>query len=158
MKKTLIYTVTLAVLVILSCQRSGDKKTENYSNDSANFSSHLGTWEMIYFRSIRGADTTELTSIDSPLAITLLTPSHFSYQWRNSANSGAGSYTYDGTIIRQRFEYVQDSSFVGAVLSFNMEVRNDSIIFSGPVEAVSSEGKNLLDQIPQMLEIRTRSN
>ena len=156
MKKTLIYyTVILVVLVFLSCQRSGDNKN-NYSNDSTNFSSHLGAWEMIYFQSIIGTDTTELKSKDTPLAITLLTPSHFSYQWRHSANSGAGSYTYDGKVIRQRFEYLQDSSFVGAVLSFNMEVRNDSIIFSGPIEAFSHEGKNLLDQIPQMLEIRTR--
>ena len=156
MKKTFIYIVTFAVLIILSCQRSNYKKKEMYFNDSTNFSSHLGTWEMIYFQSIRGTDTTELKSKDTPLAIGLLTPTHFSYQWRNSSNSGAGSYTYDGKVIRQTFEYIQDSSFVGTVLSFNMEVRNDSIIFSGPIEAVSSEGKNLLDQIPQMLEIRTR--
>ena len=156
MKKPFIYTVILVVLIILSCQNLSEKEKENYLNESANSFSHLGTWEMIYFQSIRGTDTTELISKDTPLAIGLLTPTHFSYQWRNSANSGAGSYTYDGKVIRQTFEYVKDSRFVGAVLSFNMEVRNDSIIFSGPIEAVSSKGKNLLDQIPQMLEIRTR--
>ena len=156
MKKTFVFTIALTLLIILSCQRISDK--EQYSNDSIKSSSHLGTWEMTYFQSIRGTDTIELISKDKPLAISLLTPTHFSYQWRNSTNSGAGSYTYDGKVIRQTFEYVEDSSFVGTVLSFNMEVRNDSIIFSGPIEAVSSEGKNLLDQIPQMLEIRTRSN
>ena len=98
-----------------------------------------------------------LKSKDFPLAITLLTPTHFSYQWRNSANSGAGTYTYDGKIIRQEFKYVQDSSFVGAVLSFKMDIRNDSLIFSGPVEAVSASGDNLMNQIPQMLEIRKRA-
>ncbi len=113
---------------------------------------------MIYFQSIRGTDTTELISNGAPLAITLMTPSYFSYQWRNSSNSGAGTYTYDGSIIHEEFKYVQDSSFVGAILSFNMEVRNDSLIFSGPIKAVSSTGKDLMNQIPQMLEIRRRAD
>ena len=120
--------------------------------------SHIGAWEMIYFQSIWETDTTELISDNDPLAVTLLTPTHFSYQWRNSSNSAAGTYSYDGKVIRQNFEYVSDSSFVGSILSFNMEIKNDSLIFSGPIEAVSASGENLLNQIPQMLEIRIRSD
>jgi hypothetical protein len=55
------------------------------------------------------------------------------------------------------FKYVQDANFFGAILSFNMDVRNDSIIFRGPVNAVSVDGKDLLNLIPQMLEIRRKS-
>ncbi len=158
MKKTINYIVILVAIIILSCQDYSNRgEGKNPNNDSIS-SSHLGTWEMIYFQSIRGTDTTELISNGTPLAITLMTPSHFSYQWRNSSNSGAGTYTYDGSIIHEEFKYVQDSSFVGAILSFNMDVRNDSLIFSGPIKAVSSTGKDLLNQIPQMLEIRKRSD
>ncbi len=158
MKKLRNYIIFFAVIIILSCQEKNDRGNGNNPNNQTNLSSHLGTWEMIYFQSIRGTDTTELISNGTPLAITLMTPSHFSYQWRNSSNSGAGTYSYDGKIIREKFEYVQDSNFVGAILSFNMDVRNDSLIFSGPIKAVSSTGKDLLNQIPQMLEIRKRSD
>ena len=157
MKKTINYTIILAVTIILGCQGYSDGGKENSSKNENISSSHLGVWEMVYFQSINGNDTTEIIAKDEPLAITLMTPSHFSYQWRNSSNSGAGIYTYDGKIIREEFQYVKDSNFVGAILSFNMEVRNDSIIFSGPIEAVSSSGKDLLNQIPQMLEIRKKS-
>jgi hypothetical protein len=158
MRKTINYSIILAVVFILSCQGRSDRvKGKNPNNDSIS-SSHLGAWEMIYFQSIRGTDTTKLISSGAPLAITLMTPSHFSYQWRNSSISGAGTYTYDGSIIHEEFKYFQDSSFVGAILSFNMDVRNDSLIFSGPIKAVSSTGKDLLNQIPQMLEIRKRSD
>jgi hypothetical protein len=157
MIKTINYTIILAVVIILSCQGERDKVNEKSSFNESTSSSHLGAWEMIYFQSIRGTDTIKLSSNGTPLAITLMTPSHFSYQWRNSSNSGAGTYTYDGKIIHQEFKYVQDSNFVGAILSFNMDVRNDSLIFSGPIKAVSSTGKNLLNQIPQMVEIRRRA-
>ena len=156
MKKTINYMIILATIFILSCQGYSDK--ENNINKESIFPSHIGAWEMIYFRSIHRTDTTILVKNDTPLAITLLTPSHFSYQWRNSSNSGAGTYTYDGKIIHQEFKYVKDSSFVGAILSFNMDVRNDSLIFSGPVKAVSSTGKDLMNKIPQMLEIRRRAD
>ena len=157
MIKTINYTIIFAVVTILSCQGERDKVNEKSSFRESTYSSHLGAWEMIYFQSIRGTDTTKLSSNGTPLAITLMTPSHFSYQWRNSSNSGAGTYTYDGKMIHQEFKYVQDSSFVGAILSFNMDVRNDSLIFSGPIKAVSSTGKDLLNQIPQMVEIRRRA-
>ena len=158
MKKTINYTIILAVTIILGCQGYSDRgKKKKPNNESISFS-HLGAWEMVYFQSIKGNDTTEIIAKDEPLAITLMTPSHFSYQWRNSSNSGAGTYTYDGKIIREEFKYYKDSNFVGAVLSFNMDVRNDSIIFSGPITAVSSNGTDLLNQIPQMLEIRTKSD
>ena len=136
----------------MSCQINVDKK----SDESTSNSSHIGAWEMINFRAVNGKDTTEIENNQNPLAKTLLTPTHFSYQWRNSANSGSGTYTYDGTLIHQRFEFLRDSSFVGATLSFNMEVRNDTLFFSGPVKAQSASGKNLMNQLPQMLEIRRR--
>lgn len=158
MIKTLNYTIVLAVVFILGCQGKTDRVNEKNPNNERISSAHIGAWEMIYFQSIRGTDTIKLSSNGTPLAITLLTPSHFSYHWRNSSNSGAGTYIYDGRIIQQEFKYVQDSSFVGAILSFNMDVRNDSLIFSGPIKAVSSTGKDLLSQIPQMLEIRRRAD
>ena len=158
MKKTINYTIILAVSIILGCQGCSDSEKEKKPINESISSSHLGAWEMVYFQSIKGNDTTEFIAKDEPLAITLMTPSHFSYQWRNSPNSGAGTYTYDGKIIREEFKYYKDSNFVGAILSFKMDVRNDSIIFSGPIEAVSSSGKDLLNQIPQMLEIRRKSN
>lgn len=158
MKKMINYIVILVAITTLSCQDYSNRGEGKNPNDGGISTSHLGTWEMIYFQSIRGTDTTILISNGTPLAITLMTPSHFSYQWRNSSNSGAGTYTYDGSIIHEEFKYVQDSSFVGAILSFNMEVRNDSLIFSGPIKAVSSTGKDLMNQIPQMLEIRRRTN
>ena len=155
MKTTFNYTILLAVTLILSC--NGHRDREKTHNNESLSSPHLGAWEMVYFRSINENDTTELFAKDEPLAITLMTPSHFSYQWRNSSNSAAGTYIYDGNIIHQEFKYVQDSNFAGAILSFNMDVRNDSIIFSGPVKAVSPMGKDLINQIPQMLEIRIKA-
>jgi hypothetical protein len=157
MDRTIYYTIALATFISLSCQDYSDRGEGKNQNNESISSAHLGAWEMIYYQSVRGTDTTELFSNGTPLAITLMTPSHFSYQWRNSSNSGAGTYTYDGNIIHQKFKYVQDSNFVGAILSFNMVVRNDSLFFSGPIEAVSSTGKNLMKQMPQMLEIRRRS-
>jgi hypothetical protein len=157
MNNTIYYIIILATIIILSCQDNSDSgKGKNQNNESIS-STHLGAWEMIYFQSVSGTDTTELISNGTPLAITLMTPSHFSYQWRNSSNGGAGTYTYDGDIIHQKFTYVQDSNFVGAILSFNMVVRNDSLIFSGPIEAVSSTGKDLMNHMPQMLEVRRKS-
>ena len=150
MMKSIKYTFVIGVLMVMGCQGNGDKVSDN--------TSHLGSWEMVYFQSINGIDTTEIVSDGDPLAITLLTPTHFSYQWRNSANSGAGTYTYDGKIIHQEFTYVQDSIFAGSVLSFNMEIQNDSLVFSGPVKAVSPSGEDILKYIPQMREIRRRSN
>jgi len=158
MKKTINYTIILAVTIILGCQGYSERGKEKKSINESISSTHLGAWEMVYFQSIKGNDTTEIIAKDEPLAIGLLTPTHFSYQWRNSPISGAGTYTYDGKIIREEFKYYKDSNFVGAILSFNMDVRNDSIIFSGPITAVSSDGKDLLNQIPQMLEIRKRSD
>ncbi len=157
MKKTINYTIILAVTIILGCQGFSDREKDKITNNESISSSHLGAWEMVFFQSIKGNDTTEIIAKDEPLAITLMTPSHFSYKWRNSSNSGAGTYTYDGKIIREEFKYYKDSGFVGAVLTFNMDVRNDSIIFSGPITAVSSSGKDLLNQIPQMLEIRRKA-
>ena len=157
MKKTFNYTIILAVTIIVGCQGYCDRGKEKIPHNESISASHLGAWEMVYFQSIKGIDTTEIIAKDEPLAITLMTPSHFSYQWKNSSNSGAGTYTYDGKIIREEFKYYKDSNFVGAVLSFNMAVRNDSIIFSGPISAVSSNGKDLLNQIPQMLEIRRKA-
>ena len=148
--KSAPYILVLVLALLTSCQEKAT--TANGLGDA-----HLGTWEMIYFQSISGTDTTEIKAVDSPVAVTLLTPTHFSYQWRNSANSGAGTYTYDGTVIHQKFDYVQDSSFAGAVLSFNMTVKNDTLTFSGPIKAVSPTGEDILSYIPQMLEIRTRS-
>ena len=158
MKRTINYTITLAFTIILGCQGYSDKIEDKKLNNGSISSSHLGAWEMVYFESINGNDTTKIIAKDEPLAITLMTPSHFSYKWRNSSNSGAGTYTYDGKIIREEFKYYKDSSFVGAVLTFNMDVRNDTIIFSGPITAVSSSGKDLLKQIPQMLEIRRKAD
>ena len=157
MKKAINYTIILAVTIILGCQGYSDREKDKTPNNESISSSHLGAWEMVYFQSIKGNDTTEIIAKDKPLAITLMTPSHFSYKWRNSSNSGAGTYTYNGKIIREEFKYYKDSSFVGAVLTFKMDVRNDSIIFSGPITAVSSSGKDLLNQIPQMLEIRRKA-
>ena len=157
MKKTIKYTIILAVTIIFGCQGSNNRETDKMPNNEHIYSSHLGAWEMVYFQSINGNDTTEIIAKDEALAITLMTPSHFSYKWRNSSNSGAGTYTYDGKIIREEFTYYADSSFVGAVLTFNMDVRNDSVIFSGPLTAVSSSGKDLLNQLPQMLEIRRKA-
>lgn len=155
MKKTVI--IIFAVTIILGCQGFSDSRKDKIPANVSISSSHLGAWEMVFFQSIKGNDTIKIIAKDEPLAITLMTPSHFSYKWRNSANSGAGTYTYDGKIIREEFKYYKDSSFVGAVLTFNMDVRNDSIIFSGPLTAVSSSGKDLLNQIPQMLEIRRKA-
>lgn len=157
MKKRTNYTIILAITFLLICQGCSNREKEKTPNNVGVSSSHIGAWEMIYFQSIKGNDTTEIITENEPLAITLMTSSHFSYQWRNSSNSGAGTYTYDGKIIREEFKYYKDSSFVGAVLTFNMDVRNDSIIFSGPLTAVSSSGKDLLNQIPQMLEIRRKA-
>ena len=157
MKKAINYTIILAVTIIIGCHGYSDREKDKIPNNESISTSHLGAWEMVYFQSIKGNDTTEIITKDEPLAITLMTPSHFSYKWRNSSNSGAGTYTYDGKIIREEFKYYKDSSFVGAVLTFNMDVRNDSIIFSGPITAVSSSGKDLLNQIPQMLEIKRKA-
>ena len=68
---------------------------------------------MVYFQSIKGNDTTEIFAKDEPLAITLMTPSHFSYQWRNSSNSGAGTYTYDGKIIREELNTIKTPILLG---------------------------------------------
>lgn len=158
LRKTINSVLIFAVVLFLGCQWQSTR-IDNENPVTKNTSdSHLGTWEMVFFQSINGKDTTRLTSDDSPLAVTLFTPTHFSYQWRNSSNSAAGTYTYDGKIIHQEFNYVQDSNFAGAILSFKMEVRNDSLIFSGPIKATSPLGENFLNQIPQMLEIRKRSD
>ena len=156
-KLSYLFIIVIVTAIILSCQRNVNKLNNKFSQNDTFSSSHLGAWEMVYFQSIKGNDTTEIIAKNEPLAITLMTPSHFSYKWRNSSNSGAGTYTYDGKIIREEFIYYKDTNFVGAVLSFNMDVRNDSIIFSGPITAVSSNGKDLLYQIPQMLEIRRKA-
>ena len=157
MNKTIYIKIILAFSTILICQGDKDRVNEKVPINKSTSSSHLGAWEMIYFQSILNNDTIIKISDGSPLAITLLTPTHFSYQWRNSPNSGAGTYTYDGKIIHQEFKYVQDSNFVGAILSFKMDIRNDSLFFSGPFKAISSSGQDLLNQIPQMLEIRRKS-
>lgn len=156
MKLITLFTLLIAVLV-LSCQQSNNKLNEKNVLIDGTKSSHLGTWELIYFQSVYKNDTTVMKGYEQPLAITLLTDKHFSYQWRNSPNSGAGSYTYDGKTIQQAFTYVKDSNFVGSVLSFNMEIRNDSLFFFGPIQAVSASGDNLMEHIPQMTEIRIRS-
>ena len=150
------FIIVIVTAIILSCQRNVNKLNNTFPQNDTISSSHIGAWEMIYFRSISGADTTVLSGNSKPLAITLMTPSHFSYQWRNSSTSGAGTYIYDGKTIHEEFTYYKDSNFVGAILSFNMEVRNDSLIFSGPIKAVSSSGENMINQIPQMLEIRRK--
>ena len=159
MKAKLSYSIIIVIVTVifLSCKGNVNKLNNEFPQNDTISSSHLGAWEMVYFQSIKGNDTTEIIAKDEPLAITLMTPSHFSYKWRNSSNSGAGTYTYDGKIIREEFIYYKDTNFVGAVLSFNMDVRNDSIIFSGPITAVSSNGKDILNQIPQMLEIRRKA-
>ena len=156
-KLSYLFVIIITTIISLSCQKNVNKLNNKFSQNDTISSSHLGAWEMVYFQSIKGNDTTEIIAKDEPLAITLMTPSHFSYKWRNSSNSGAGTYTYDGKIIREEFIYYKDTNFVGAVLSFNMDVRNDSIIFSGPLTAFSSKGKDLLNQIPQMLEIRRKA-
>ena len=151
------FIIVIVTAIILSCQRNVNKLNNKFPQNDTISSPHIGAWEMIYFRSISGADTTVLRSNGKPLAITLMTPSHFSYKWRNSSNSGAGTYIYDGKTIHEEFTYYKDTNFVGAKLSFNMELRNDSLIFSGPIKAVSSSGENMMHQIPQMLEIRRKA-
>ena len=157
MKPRIRYLMIFFVLLGYGCDDRTDKIKQSESVSQKGENSHFGTWEMVYFRSIWENDTTEISGDGTPLAITLLTPTHFSYQWKNSSNSGAGTYTYDGKVIHQEFKYVQDSSFAGSILSFNMEIQNDSLIFSGPIEAKSATGEDILNQIPQMLEVRTRS-
>ena len=144
MIKSLKYILILGAFLVLACQGNGRNN------------SHIGTWEMVYYQSVFGKDTTEMVSNGTPLGITLLTPTHFSYQWKDSPNSAAGTYTYDGEVIHQEFKYLEAPMFVGAKLSFNMEVRNDSIIFSGPIKAVSATGADLMPMVPQVLEIRKR--
>lgn len=146
--KSIRYTLILAVLVLLACQGCG-----RYSGGDG---PHLGVWETVYYQSIYGADTTELVADKSPLGITIFTPTHFSYQWKDSPNSAAGTYTYDGKVIHQRFEYLEASMFAGATLTFDMEVRNDSIIISGPTKAVSPTGSDLMGMVQQLYEIRRR--
>ncbi|MCX2718014.1 hypothetical protein [Lentiprolixibacter aurantiacus] len=139
------YILVLGAVIVLSCYGCGNNKN-----------AHIGAWEMVYFRSVYRNDTTEMKSNGTPLGITLLTPTHFSYQWKDSPDGAAGTYTYDGKVIHQKFEYLEVPTFVGARLSFNMEVRNDSIIFSGPVKAVSAIGSDIMDMVPQLYEIRRR--
>lgn len=146
--KSFKYFLILGAVIIFACQGNG--------NSFRGKSSHIGVWEMVYYQSVFGKDTTEMVGNGSPLGITILTPTHFSYQWKDSPNSAAGTYTYDGKVIHQKFEYLEASMFAGAKISFNMEVRNDSIIFSGPIEAVSATGSDLKALIPQVLEIRKR--
>ncbi|NND15268.1 MAG: hypothetical protein HKN89_02960 [Eudoraea sp.] len=148
MMKTYKYIVILGAMIFLACQGSG-----NHLNGE---DAHVGVWEMVYYQSIFGKDTTELVSNREPLGITILTPTHFSYQWKDSPNSGAGTYTYDGEVIHQEFKYLEAPMFVGAKLTFNMEVRSDSLIFSGPIKAVSATGADLMSMVPQLLEIRKR--
>ena len=148
MMKSFKFILILGALIVIACQGNG--------KSSAGEGAHIGVWEMVYYQSVFGKDTTEMVSDGTPLGITLLTPTHFSYQWKDSPNSAAGTYTYDGKVITQKFEYLEAPMFVGAQLSFNMEVRNDSIIFSGPIEAVSATGADLMGMVPQLLEIRKR--
>ena len=143
------YFLVLGALMIIACQGNG--------NSLRSKSSHEGVWEMVYYQSVFGRDTTELVSDGTPLGVTILTPTHFSYQWKDSPNSAAGTYTYDGKVIQQNFEFLEAPMFVGAKLSFNMEVRNDSIIFTGPIKAVSATGADLMGMVPKVLEIRRRA-
>lgn len=90
MNKTITSSIIIAIVTILSCQGDKDRAADN-NPFSEGPSSHLGVWETIYFQSILGKDTTEIISDGIPSAITLLTPTHFSYQWRNSLNRGGGT-------------------------------------------------------------------
>ena len=86
MKKTINYSIILSVVFFLSCQEHSQRVKEKNSIN-VTIPSHLGAWEMIYFQSIHETDTSELVGNGNPLAITLMTPSHFSYQWRRLIES-----------------------------------------------------------------------
>ena len=52
MKKTINYTIILAVTIILGCQGYSDREKDKKPNNESISSSHLGAWEMVYFQSI----------------------------------------------------------------------------------------------------------
>ena len=150
---TLRCVASLVLFALMACSQEAATRDSTSGPDARSI---IGTWEMIEFEITRGSETTRLTADPEPLAIGVYTPDHFAYVWKGRANAGAGTYVFDGAIIRQTFQYLSDESLIGSVFTFRLDIEGDIMRFSGPLEAVSASGDDITERIPQMVEVRRR--
>ncbi len=107
-----------------------------------------GTWKLLKTTTIENGDTTVTDYNQNVSFIKIINKSHFAFlqhdlnKGKDSTAlfvSGGGRYTLTGNIYKEHLEYCSAREWEGHDFTFNIQLKNDTLIQSG-VEKVASAG------------------
>ena len=120
--------VCLLITTILSCQ----KESQTLSIE--------GTWELLSETKIERNDTTYTPAATTHRMIKIINKTHFAFLRHNlnaTADSalafvaGGGTYSLNGSTYQEHLEFFGSSEWENHDFSFEVEVRNDTLIQKG---------------------------
>ena len=135
----------LACLITVSCHTViADPKLP------ADVSPIIGTWQLLSGTLIQGKDTTVTDYTKGKSFLKIINATHFSFVSHDlnkgkdslaSYVSGAGTYSLKDSVYTEHLQFCSDRMWEGNDFTFNVVIRNDTLIQSG-VEKIDSLGVN----------------
>ena len=113
----------------------------------------IGTWKLYSATLIEKGDTTITDYLKDRSFIKIINNSHFAFiqhdlrQGKDSTasfSSGAGTYELKNKTYTEHLEYCSDRQWEGHDFTFNITIKNDTLVQSG-VEMIESAGINRLN-------------
>lgn len=139
----------LIVTTLISCIGKKDENTSKTSQIPL-----VGTWQLITGTHIEKGDTVVTDYTKNISFIKIINDTHFAFlqhdlsKGKDSAAAvfvaGGGSYSLNDSMYTERLEYCSAREWEGNDFSFNIEIKNDTLIQSG-VEKVESAGVNRIN-------------
>ena len=96
----------------------------------------IGAWRMVSYTLEFPDTTTTETDIDNPQT-KIFTPSHFAFGYQTDDGedvvAGGGWYELNGDSYTEHVQYHTETNYVGDELTFTVNVKEDTLIQSGPI-------------------------
>jgi hypothetical protein len=118
MKKTIIFILAFAAILIIACNNSENDEKEN---------PYEGAWEVTYSKWIYPDTTIETTKFVNP-EVKILTEKHFAFglqSGKNKIDGGGGEYTYDADTYTELIKYHFVSDFIGKSVVFKSKIEGE---------------------------------
>lgn len=133
------------ILIITALMSCTGKKDNNVSNTSS--LPLAGTWKLLTGITIEKGDTVVTDYTGNISFIKIINDTHFAFlqhdlKGKDSASvfvAGGGNYSLKDSMYTEHLEYCSAREWEGNDFSFNIEIKNDTLIQSG-IEKVESAG------------------
>ena len=130
-------------LIVLSCETKVSNETPEASAPPI-----VGTWKLLTGTLIEKGDTAVTDYTVNTSFVKIINNTHFAFlhhdlkKGKDSAavfSSGGGTYSLKDSLYTEHLEYCTAREWEGHDFTFNIEIRNDTLVQSG-VERIESAG------------------